>query len=197
MHLGDSGYALYHVIPMGKSFAIQQYFKSEPMNVSFDTSKRFGPDGNTTVGRLKEINHTEALDGDIIMLYTDGFSDNVFEEDWDSCIADGINQFTGKPISLSEIADCQARKAYINMEKPMSTPFSKESIAAKKPKQFGNIDDISVTIALFQMDSKEVKYDRMGVWNEDAELFDGPVFTYNLEKKNLIKEHKWDSEKRA
>jgi serine/threonine protein phosphatase PrpC len=81
-----------------------------------------------------ETKHTDAQEGDIVMLFTDGFSENMFDNYWTSCINSFLDQETGKPTSLSAIADCQVRQAYENSKLEDATPFAEKSKTSGKPK---------------------------------------------------------------
>ena len=120
------------------------------------------------------------------MLYTNGFSENVFDSQWHECINSFLDVETGIPTSLSAMADCQVRRASENSKVKDSTPYSeKQSIPSRS---YGFNDDISVTIALYT--------DRKGFkeWNEDLELFDGSKFQYF---DMVVDEHNWDPVARA
>ena len=52
----------------------------------------------------------EYQDGDVIVAYSDGFSDNVFRSGYYQCLEEELEGGIIK--SLSKAADCLARKAY-------------------------------------------------------------------------------------
>ena len=59
--------------------------------------------------------HTDVEDGDIVMVYSDGFGDNVYAEDMVHCfnIETVMDWESGTLSNTSKAADCQARLAYL------------------------------------------------------------------------------------
>jgi len=52
----------------------------------------------------------EVQDGDVVLVFTDGFHDNVFDSGMSQCIEEYT--YNGLVTSMSAAADCLARKAY-------------------------------------------------------------------------------------
>ena len=95
----------------------------------------------------------------MVLVFSDGFSDNVFDSGMPHCIEEYLHQ--GMVTSLSKAADCLARKAYFlsknpeyqsvwkkeykyaadnNLELPKGVPTNYTFIGGKQ-------DDITVTVA--------------------------------------------------
>ena len=50
--------------------------------------------------------HDEVRDNDIIMVYSDGYGDNVFTEKFGDCIRVDLNKETKHLDNVSRVADC-------------------------------------------------------------------------------------------
>ena len=98
-------------------------------------------------------------DFDVILAYTDGFDDNVYNSDVPKCIERTIQN--GVVTSLSEAADCLAIKANLLSKDPeYLSPFNKlwkeafdkgERLGTDPPEGYdfrgGKQDDITVVVA--------------------------------------------------
>ena len=91
--------------------------------------------------------HDDIRQNDLIMLYSDGFSDNVPTEEFSSCLESNMSTL-GSVKSFSQMADCQARKAYVLGKDPkFDSPFAKNARKNKMKHKGGKHDDISVIVA--------------------------------------------------
>jgi len=86
-------------------------------------------------------------DTDVIMMYTNGFSDNVLEKDYKNCLEENLSQENGRIKSYSEAANCQVIAAYIQSQDGVHTPFAHEWKAKGIQKTGGREDDATVTVA--------------------------------------------------
>ena len=103
--------------------------------------------------------HEDVRDGDVVLVFSDGFHDNVFDSGMVHCIEEYL--YDGLVKELSRAADCLARKAYFlgkNFE--FQSPWMKEfkkfkdvgiPVMQPPPDDFsfigGKQDDITVTLA--------------------------------------------------
>ena len=156
-NLGDCGYSLFHVT---KDDRLENYYVSETQqmyhNFPYQCGGEFGHDPNESVW----LQH-EYQDGDVIVMYSDGYGDNMFPSGMFQCIEDEIKD--GLVTSLSKAADCLAIKAHwLGKNTEYLSPFNTEwrkAIAAEDPfavqrwPKFlgppigGKHDDITVTVA--------------------------------------------------
>ena len=71
------------------------------------------------------VRHIAVEDFDIVIVYSDGFSDNLESEEIPECLQ--RNMKDGLIQSLSSAADCLARKAHILGKDPdYMSPFNRE-----------------------------------------------------------------------
>lgn len=110
-------------------------------------------------------------DRDIIVGYTDGFTDNVFPAMWPNCLIDNIDKQHGVITSLSQTADCYAQLASISSKmddykSPFMTQWEttvktgqKSGVPPPDPPVFmgGKQDDITVTVAQFFIAEEDPK----------------------------------------
>lgn len=71
-NLGDSGYALFHV--NAEDDTLEPYFISPPKQYTHNMPYQCGA-GNPTES---DTYVNEVRDGDVVLVYSDGFSDNVY-----------------------------------------------------------------------------------------------------------------------
>ena len=105
-NLGDSGYALFHVLP---DDTLEMYFRSPTQQKTHNFPYQCGAEGDDPRDAEKFL-HEDVRDGDVVLLYTDGFHDNVFPSGMFHCIEEQL--FDGLVTGMSAAADCLARKAY-------------------------------------------------------------------------------------
>lgn len=154
-NLGDSGYALFHINPDN---SVQMYFRSTEQQFAFNFPYQCGTEGNDP--GMADKNSHEFQHGDIVLVFTDGFHDNVYDSGFKACIEEHI--YDGILVSPSAAADCLAKKAYwlgLNQwyRSPWMVNFKKavdnnEEIPNGRPGpdyKFigGKHDDITVTVA--------------------------------------------------
>lgn len=96
------------------------------------------------------MNEHEINEGDIILVYSDGFSDNVYNQGFIPCIEKQL--VNGLIQSYGTAADCLSRKAYfLGKNMYYKSPFAQGALKAGP--QFagsamgGKHDDITVTVA--------------------------------------------------
>ena len=82
------------------------------------------------------------------MVYSDGFSDNIPEEEFSACLRKSLLEDDPVLGSISGAADCQARKAYARGKKTdVDSPFAIKARKAGLNYTGGKHDDISVIVA--------------------------------------------------
>ena len=114
-----------------------------------------------------QVRHITVEDFDIVVAYSDGFSDNVEDQEIPVCLQRYMQD--GLVTSLSSAADCLARKAHFLSKDPnYKSPFNKqweqaymqgESMSQYPPAGYdfmgGKEDDVTVTVAqIFAVDDK-------------------------------------------
>jgi len=105
-NLGDSGYALFHVRP---DDTLEMYFRSPSQQKTHNFPYQCGGDQDSP--DIAEVfEHSDVRDGDVVLLFSDGFHDNVFDSGMSYCIEEYL--YDGLVTSMSNAADCLARKAY-------------------------------------------------------------------------------------
>ena len=57
--------------------------------------------------------HDKLKENDIVMVYSDGYSDNVFSDKFKICLEKLIDPKSSLITNMSRAADCQARRAWI------------------------------------------------------------------------------------
>lgn len=129
-NIGDSGFM---VIRNGNIV-----YRSKEQQFSFNFPYQLGATTRATP-RHADIYDFELLEGDIILLATDGLYDNLFPEDILSIILKN---------PLSSVADELARKAFdVSKSTTAETPFSVNSIINGCNYPGGKMDDISIIVA--------------------------------------------------
>ena len=118
------------------------------------------------------VESIDVEDFDIVVAYSDGFSDNVYSENMASCLNHWLDH--GIITSLSRAADCLARKAhYLSKNSSYVSPFNAawkeafengEDLPNPPPPGYsfigGKQDDITVTVAqVFITDPQKRKED--------------------------------------
>ena len=108
-----------------------------------------------------------AQDGDVVLVFSDGFHDNVYEQAFGYCIEEYL--FDGLVTSLSKAVDCLARKAYfLGKDDSHLSPWMRElklyvdnqiPMTWDPPREMelmgGKEDDITVMVAQVFMDRGE------------------------------------------
>lgn len=162
-NLGDSGYALFHVLP---NDTLEMYFRSPPQQKTHNFPYQCGRGIDPSDGSQIESDDPQEADkyvhkvrdGDVVLVFTDGFHDNVFESGMFHCIEEYI--YNGLVTSMSRAADCLARKAYfLGKNLKFQSPWMKElkhyvdndiPLVKRPPEGFaftgGKADDITVIV---------------------------------------------------
>jgi len=87
----------------------------------------------------------------VIMMYTNGFSDNVELEDYVTCLRKNLDTKTGRIMSYSEAANCQVMKAnYQSMNEVWKSPWAYEHKNAGIHGVIGGRQD-DVTVSVMQL----------------------------------------------
>jgi hypothetical protein len=130
--IGDSGYALFHVDP--KTAKVKLYFRSKEQfhPEGFDYPLQVGEGGKDVKESVVKV-HENMKENDIVMVYTDGYSDNVFDKKFTVCLQKLIDPKTGLITNMSRAADCQARRAYISSkDRNYVSPWQKNAMKHNK-----------------------------------------------------------------
>ena len=121
--IGDSGYALFHV--NAKNRELELYFESPEMQKRFNFPYQVGTQGDE-ISVSAQRRHKDVEDGDLVMVYSDGYSDNVLGSDMHHCFnLDGAMDWESGTLSNTSLAaDCQARLAYLlGRSEEYNSPF--------------------------------------------------------------------------
>ena len=155
-NLGDSGYALFHVL---EDDTLDMYFRSPAQQKTHNFPFQCGGETGDNPEEAEEFLHEDVRDGDVALVFSDGFHDNVFDSGMVHCMEEYL--YGGLITSLSRAADCLARKAYFLGKNPeFQSPWMKEfkhfkdvgiPVMNQPPENFpymgGKADDITVTVA--------------------------------------------------
>lgn len=102
------------------------YFRSKEGQKRFNFPYQIGSTGDDPRYAGEDATH-EFNHGDVLLVYSDGVSDNLFSEDFPKCFADKIHDGIVK--SYGQVADCIARQAYALGKSPQyKSPFAKGAI---------------------------------------------------------------------
>ena len=141
-------------------------YKSEPAQISFNMPYQCGT-GSGQVADSVTVRHVIVEDFDIVVAYSDGFADNVEDQEIPVCLQRYMEG--GLVKSLSSAADCLARRAHFLSKDPnYRSPFNKQWQQAYEQGQEmsqyppagynflgGKEDDVTVTVAqIFAVDEK-------------------------------------------
>jgi len=112
LNMGDSGYALFHVNTGRKK--LELYFESPEKQKRFNFPYQVGTKGDQ-IDAAEIRHHKDIRDGDIVMVYSDGYSDNVFGYDMHHCFnLEGVMDWESGTLSNTSLAaDCSARLAFV------------------------------------------------------------------------------------
>ena len=190
LNVGDSGYSIHRV--RGATRGSDSDIKEEPsidlVYASTAGQKRFnyphqlgGPRGDAVADVGQENSH-EFQHGDIIIVYSDGVTDNLFPHEFHSCISaylrdDGQDEQLFLFTSYSLVADCIARTAYeLGKDKTIDSPFAKGARQSGMNYRGGKHDDISVIVAQTFTGVKVAREDDDDShYSEAVYLYTGPV----------------------
>ena len=95
-NLGDSGYALFHVRP---DDTLEMYYRSPSQQKIHNFPYQCGGDGSDDPNLAEVYEHKDVRDGDVVLVFSDGFHDNVFDSGMSYCIEEYL--YDGLVTSLS------------------------------------------------------------------------------------------------
>lgn len=139
-NIGDSGYVVYRPLPDSR---VHIAGKSEEVLHGFNFPYQLGTNGDDP-SAAKLLSH-DLENGDLVVMFTDGFSDNVHEAQALALVTHFLSQKTRK---IEELAESLAKKALEqSRNKRFASPFS---LRAGKEGYYhlgGKEDDITVLVA--------------------------------------------------
>ena len=86
------------------------YFRSPTQQKTHNFPYQCGGEYGDDPAWAEKFLHEDVRDGDVVLVYTDGFHDNIFDSGMPQCIEEQL--YDDLVVSLSTAADCLARKAY-------------------------------------------------------------------------------------
>jgi len=173
LNIGDSGYSI-HRRNADNNNELEVVFASEAQQKGFNYPYQIGGQYGDDVKTVAfEMEHSDIRpEDDIIIVYSDGVSDNLYPREFHPCINDYTADDGEELISLSLVADCIARTAYeLGKNKKYLSPFARE--ARKTEGRYmsigGKHDDITVVVARVRLSA-----------NPAAELLDDPYYEESI-----------------
>jgi len=123
------------------------------------------------------------------MMFTNGFSDNVPQEEWLDCLNQNFSVKEGRITSYSKAAECQVLKANLNSTwGEYRSPYAKAAKAKRIHRVGGRVDDITVTVAqlfdypeddMYKVTKGKVKIEKgSNDYRNDEELFKEDHFNH-------------------
>lgn len=164
LNIGDSGYSIHRrqTSSSGGGGRLEVVFASEPGQKRFNFPHQLGGKYGDEVKDVA-VEKTHMLEpDDIIVVYSDGVSDNIFPAQFHSCLESATDEDAPTVVaSLSLAADCIARKAYfLGKDKTFDSPFAQGARQAGWGNyQGGKHDDITVVVAQIREGKMEPVYD--------------------------------------
>lgn len=144
LNVGDSGYSIHR----REGQDLKVVFASEPGQKRFNFPHQLGGKyGDEVKDVAVEMTHT-LEPNDILVVYSDGVSDNVFPSQFHSCLDNAMDEDNVLQ-SFGLAADCIARKAYfMGKDKTFDSPFAQGARQAGWGNyRGGKHDDITVVVA--------------------------------------------------
>jgi hypothetical protein len=144
LNVGDSGYSIHRKV--GDELTL--VFASEAGQKRFNFPHQLGGEyGDEVKDVAVEMTHT-LEPNDIIVVYSDGVSDNLFPVEFHDCL-DSVMDDDDSLQSFGLAADCIARKAYfLGKDKNFDSPFAQGARRAGwTGYRGGKHDDITVVVA--------------------------------------------------
>lgn len=139
-NIGDSGYIVYRPLPDGRIHVVG---KSEEVLHGFNFPFQLGTDGDDP-SKAKVQSH-DLENGDLVVMFTDGFSDNVHEDQAAALVTNFLSQ---KGRKIEELAQNLATKAYDqSRDKKFKSPFAVRALESGYSFMGGKKDDITVIVA--------------------------------------------------
>ena len=175
-NIGDSGYALYHVTDDG---SLELYFRSKEQQREFNFPYQVGSEGDDPSVAEEQV-HSDVRENDVVMVYSDGYGDNIFTKDFLKCFEATFDKKTKRFSNMSKAANCQARRAYrFGKKEKYASPFQVGALKVGMRFMGGKHDDIAVIVAQFHGDSvPKAEQNKKEFFLEDKYTYvdaDGPV----------------------
>jgi len=172
LNIGDSGYSIHRRNPDTNN-ELEVVFASEASQKGFNFPYQIGGQyGDDVKTAAVEMEHSDIRpEDDIIVVYSDGVSDNLYPREFHPCIND-YSTDDDELISLSLVADCIARSAYeLGKKKDYLSPFAKEARKTKGRYNYigGKHDDITVVVARVRLSA-----------NPAAVILDDPYYEESI-----------------
>jgi protein phosphatase PTC7 len=146
LNIGDSGYSIHRRRRDKDEW--QVVFASIPGQKQFNFPNQIGGRYGDVVSQVADQNVHTLQPGDIVILYSDGVSDNLHPKEYHDCLDRYYLSESGTLVSHSLVADCIARQAYVlGKDKKFDSPFAQGAREVGKRYIGGKHDDITVTVA--------------------------------------------------
>ena len=169
LNVGDSGYSI-HRRNENNEDGWDVVFASEPGQKRFNFPHQLGGQYGDEVNDVGVPKTHNLEPEDVIVVYSDGVSDNLFPKQFQGC-------FLALSASYSWVADCIARKAYaLGKDKSFLSPFAKGAREAGWNPNYGGgkHDDITVIVAQVQKGNIPILVEDP-YFEESIFLYTGPV----------------------
>jgi protein phosphatase PTC7 len=177
LNIGDSGYSIHR---RNEKDQLELVFASEPGQKRFNFPNQLGGKHGDDVKDVG-VERTHTLDpDDVIVIYSDGVSDNLFPAEFHSCLDSAVDDEDETLQSFSLAADCIARNAYfLGKDKTFDSPFAQGARAAGWGNSYrgGKHDDITVVVAQIRAGAvpQVLTAEEDPYFDESITLYTGPV----------------------
>jgi serine/threonine protein phosphatase PrpC len=190
LNVGDSGYALFRLVQenpnSGEKPTIQLLYETIPGQKSFNFPHQLGGKYGDAVKDVGVEATHEFENGDIIVVFSDGVSDNIAAIEFLPCIDNYLNEdavgdnskMDELLLSYSLVADCIARNAYVlGKDETFDSPFAQGAREAGwGDYSGGKHDDITVTVAQVFVGTKlALEKNTDPHYSESIYLYTGPI----------------------
>lgn len=176
LNIGDSGYSIHR--RRQSDGELEVLFASIPGQKRFNYPHQIGGQYGDAVKEVAvEMTHTIEPE-DIIVVYSDGVSDNLFPSQFHSCLDNAMDEDDKNNIqSFSLAADCIARQAYfLGKNKRFDSPFAQGARQAGWGNyQGGKHDDITVVVAQIRAGDVSLFVDEDPYFKESITLYKGRI----------------------
>jgi serine/threonine protein phosphatase PrpC len=175
LNIGDSGYSIHR----RENGELKVLYASKPGQKRFNYPHQLGGQyGDVAKEVGVEMTHTVEPD-DIIVVYSDGVSDNLFAPEFNVCLDSAMTDEDDKSsiASFSLAADCISRHAYWKgKDKTFDSPFAKGARQAGWGNyRGGKHDDITVVVAQIRAGDVSQFVDEDPYFQESITLYKGPI----------------------
>ncbi|EGO18572.1 hypothetical protein SERLADRAFT_443910 [Serpula lacrymans var. lacrymans S7.9] len=149
-NIGDSGYSIIRSSSMSYKEPVQTHFFNCPKQLTKlpGNPRRFS---RTSVDSPKEaaIHETKLRDGDIVIAYTDGLTDNVFPTEIIAICSLVARSGGSEDEQVQTMADRIVEYARLSMaDRKKVSPFEREAAREGMFYRGGKVDDVTVVLAL-------------------------------------------------